>query len=406
MSEQQRKHEEFMQQALKLAQQAAQHNDVPVGCVIVQGDRVVGKGANQVQLTGIPTQHAEIVAIEDATRRLGSKFLDDCTLYVTLEPCAMCAGAIVLSRVPTVVYAAADAKTGAVRSVFELLESTSLNHTCLVRTGVLEQEAAALLTDFFAEKRLQHSAESNAEVLVESTDKHKSMNTGGTLYIVPTPIGNLDDVTKRTLITLREADIILCEDTRRTGQLLRHYGIVPKKLMSNHEHNEREKAEYVAQLILSGKKVAMVSDAGMPTISDPGYKTVETCVGLGCTVTALPGGTAAITAVAASGLPTNKIVFAGFAPPKKGRTTFIQEALSLPATTVFYESPHRVVQLLSELKALVSPLTRVVLARELTKMYEEFIRGTVAEVEAVVQARGSVKGECVVVVDNNSVGEG
>lgn len=402
MSETQRKHEQYMQQALQLALQAAEHHDVPVGCVIVRDNIVVGKGANQIQLTGIPTQHAEIVAIEDATRAIGNKFLDDCTLYVTLEPCLMCAGAIVLARIPTVVYAASDAKTGAVRSVFEMLENKHLNHTCVVRTGILEAEASEMLSAFFADKRKAAPVEDNVGTNVGTIAGLNSAVTG-TLWLVPTPLGNLDDVTKRALITLREADIILCEDTRRTGQLLRHYGIIPKRLMSNHDHNERQRSEYIPQLLQEGKSIALVSDAGMPTISDPGYRTVEACVAKGCKVVALPGGTAAITAVAASGLPTNKIYFAGFPPQKKGRATFLKEVLETPATIVFYESPHRVHQLVSEIQGLVSPLTKIVLARELTKMHEEFIRGTAAEVEKVLSDRGGVKGECVVLVSNTAV---
>ena len=142
-----------MQEALVLAEEAGRLGDVPVGCVIVRGDDIVGRGANEIQRMGDPTRHAEIVAIEQAVRTIGEKFLEDCTLYVTLEPCSMCAGAILLARIPTVVYGAADPKTGACRSMFELLDDPRLNHQATVRTGICEEECGALLRDFFARQR-------------------------------------------------------------------------------------------------------------------------------------------------------------------------------------------------------------------------------------------------------------
>ena len=141
-----------MKEALSEARQAGLRGDVPVGCVVVRNNVVVGRGSNEIELTGDPTRHAEILAIEDAAETIGDKFLDACTLYVTLEPCSMCAGAIVLARIPTIVFGAADPKTGAVRSVFELTDDPRLNHRCIVRTGMLEEECAALLTDFFENK--------------------------------------------------------------------------------------------------------------------------------------------------------------------------------------------------------------------------------------------------------------
>jgi tRNA(adenine34) deaminase len=142
-----------MRAALAEAEAAGAAGDVPVGCVIVRADTIIGRGCNRIQRDGDPTLHAEIVAIRDAARTLGAKFLDDCTLYVTLEPCSMCAGAIILARIPTVVYGAADPKTGACRSVFELCDDPRLNHQCIIRTGILEEDCSRLLSTFFASVR-------------------------------------------------------------------------------------------------------------------------------------------------------------------------------------------------------------------------------------------------------------
>lgn len=389
MSDVQRRHERYMRMAIDLAAQAALHGDVPVGCVVVRGDDVIGRGANAIERTGEPTRHAEIEAIEMATRAIGEKFLDACTLYVTLEPCSMCAGAIVLARIPTVVYGAADPKTGACRSVFELADDPRLNHRAVIRTGVLAEECAALLSDFFTERRREHQ---------DVAPAHAPAPQGAMLQLVPVPIGNLDDVTKRALMALRDADIIVCEDTRQTGSLLRHYNIVPKRLVSNHEHNERERAADIVRWLREGKRVVLVSDAGMPGISDPGYRAVRACLDAGLHVTALPGAAAFVTAVAASGMPTNTIFFAGFPPHKKGRERWLQGALDRPDTVVFYESPHRVVSFLHDVIAVAGADRAVVVARELTKLHEEYVRGTAQQVHEQLANRSSVKGECVVIV--------
>ena len=389
MSELQRRHEHYMRMAIDLASQAAAHGDVPVGCVIVRGEDVIGRGANAIERTGEPTRHAEIEAIEMATRAVGEKYLEDCTLYVTLEPCSMCAGAIVLARIPTVVYGAADAKTGACRSVFEIADDPRLNHRAVIRTGILAEECAELLSTFFANRRNDQS--------VHQPESSLPTNASA-LALVPVPIGNLDDVTKRALIALRNADIIVCEDTRSTGALLRHYGVVPKRLVSNHEHNERERAADIVRWLREGKQVVLVSDAGMPGISDPGYRAVRACVDAGLSVTALPGAAAFVTAVAASGMPTNTIFFAGFPPHKKGRERWLQGALARPDTAVFYESPHRVLSLLEDIITVAGPDRPVVVARELTKLHEEYVRGTAAHVREQLANRSSIKGECVVIV--------
>ncbi|MBU3741239.1 MAG: 16S rRNA (cytidine(1402)-2'-O)-methyltransferase [Candidatus Kapabacteria bacterium] len=393
MTDQQRRHERFMRMAIDLATAAAEHGDVPVGCVIVRGDEVVGRGANAIERTGEPTRHAEIEAIEMACRTVGEKFLDDCTLYVTLEPCSMCAGAIVLSRLPTVVYGAADPKTGACRSVFELADDPRLNHRAIIRTGVLADECAALLSKFFATRRQEHAPAVPAEAPAPAASALVP-----TLLLVPVPIGNLDDVTKRALKALRDADVIVCEDTRATGSLLRHYNIVPKRLVSNHEHNERERAAEIVRWLREGRDVVLVSDAGMPGISDPGYRAVRACLDAGLNVSALPGASAVITAVAASGLPTDAFAFAGFPPQKKGRRAWLEAALMRPETTVIYESPHRLASLLEEIRAVAGADRQVVVARELSKLHEEYIRGTAGEVHEQLANRPSIKGECVVLV--------
>ncbi|HBB25428.1 MAG TPA: 16S rRNA (cytidine(1402)-2'-O)-methyltransferase [Bacteroidetes bacterium] len=395
MSEVQRRHESFMRQALELAAEAAAEGDVPVGCVIVHNDEVIGRGSNEIQRRADPTRHAEIVAIEEAVRVRGEKFLADCTLYVTLEPCAMCAGAIVLARIPTVVYGAADPKTGACRSVFELVDDPRLNHKAVIRTGILEQECSTVLSDFFAAQR---SAPSPAWPHVSDMPS----TPGGILWLVPTPIGNLEDMTLRSVKTLREADVIVCEDTRNAGPLLKRYDVPRKPLLSYHEHNERERAQEIVQRVRGGQKVALISDAGMPGISDPGYRAVRACVESGLTVCALPGPSAGVTAVAASGLPTDRVLFAGFLPQKKGRTAALAELTSTPATIVLYESPHRLLTLLEEIVAVAGPDRPVVLAREISKRFEEYVRGSARNVHDVCSQRGSIKGECVVMIGPSS----
>ena len=396
MSEVARKHIQFMQEALVLAEEAGRLGDVPVGCVIVRGDEIVGRGANEIQRMGDPTRHAEIVAIEQAVRTIGAKFLDECTLYVTLEPCSMCAGAILLARIPTVVYGAADPKTGACRSVFEVLDDPRMNHQATIRTGICEDECGALLRDFFARQRERDDAPSEQP----TTAPHPS----GVLWLVPTPIGNLEDMTLRSVKTLREADVIVCEDTRHTSPLLKKYDVPRKTLLSYHEHNERERATEIAYRVSQGQRVALVSDAGMPGISDPGYRAVQACIEAGCRVVALPGASALTTAIAASGLPTDVFCFVGFPPQKKGRAQFLQTHLAYHGTVVMYESPYRLLELIDDIALYGGSERRVVVARELSKLHEEYIRGTAGEVSTMLRARGGVKGEIVVMISQATQG--
>ena len=399
-------HEHYMRLALEEARMAAEAGDVPVGCVIVHDGTVVGRGGNAIQQRSDPTRHAEMVAIEDAVSVLDRKFLDDCTLYVTLEPCAMCAGAIVLARIPTIVYGASDPKTGACRSVFEIVDDPRLNHRCIVRTGILEEECSTMLTAFFEARREGTQTE---DVAPREEDAHASARIDSTrqplepaLYLVPTPIGNLDDITRRAENVLRSADVIACEDTRHTGSLLRLLGIHAPRLLSNHDHNEQERASLFVQLVREGKRVALVSDAGMPAISDPGYRAVRACADAGIPVIALPGACAFVTAAAASGLPTNALYFGGFPPQKKGRQTFMRSVLERRETVVLYESPFRVGKLLDEVIALGGATRQVVVAREVSKKFEEYLRGTATDVAATIAARGGIKGECVVLLSGAS----
>lgn len=404
VSEVARKHDHYMREALVLAADAAKAGDVPVGCVIVRADEIVGRGANEIQRSGDPTRHAEMVAIEEAVRSIGEKFLDDCTLYVTLEPCAMCAGAIVLARIPIVVYGASDEKTGACRSVFEIVDHPQLNHRSTVRTGVLESECSAILSNFFSDQRKRDTSDS-------VTHTHDGFGTmgikqGGVLWLVPTPIGNLDDMTLRAVKTLREADVIVCEDTRHSSPMLKRYDVPKKPLLSYHEHNERDRAREIVERVSAGQRVALISDAGMPGISDPGYRAVRACIEAGLTVTALPGASAMITAAAASGLPTDVLTFVGFPPQKKGRTVFLERVLRQPGTIIMYESPYRIVDLLRDIEQITGPDRPTVVAREISKLHEEYIRGSVHDVVQNLVSRTSVKGECVVLIGGEvEVGE-
>ena len=216
------------------------------------------------------------------------------------------------------------------------------------------------------------------------------------LYIVPTPIGNLEDITLRAIRTLKEADYILAEDTRTTAFLLKHLGI-EKKLYSHHKFNEHATAASVAETIGEGRTVALVSDAGTPGISDPGFLLVRTCVEAGIEVETLPGATALIPALVQSGFPCDRFCFEGFLPQKKGRTKRLEELKDESRSIIFYESPFRVVKCLEQLAEVFGEDRKVSVSRELTKKFEQTVRGTIAEVVAHFREH-EPKGEFVIVV--------
>jgi 16S rRNA (cytidine1402-2'-O)-methyltransferase len=218
-----------------------------------------------------------------------------------------------------------------------------------------------------------------------------------TLYIVSTPIGNLEDITLRALRVLKEADLIACEDTRQTRKLLDHYGIA-KPVTSYHDHNEAARAAELIERLERGESIALVSDAGTPLISDPGYRLVAAAVLAGITVVPIPGPSAVMGALAAAGLATDSFRFCGFLPPKTSqRQKVFEELKHETCTLVFYEAPHRILETLEDLAA-VMPERPVVIARELTKLHEEFLRGTAVELRAALSARQSVKGEITLLI--------
>jgi 16S rRNA (cytidine1402-2'-O)-methyltransferase len=218
-----------------------------------------------------------------------------------------------------------------------------------------------------------------------------------TLYVVATPIGNLEDITFRAVRILKEVDWIACEDTRQTSKLLHHYEI-KTSTVSYHEHNEMERSAELVERLRQGQAGALVSDAGMPLVSDPGYRLVHAAVEAGISVQALPGASASLTALAASGLPTDQFHFGGFLPVKPGQRFHAIEAIRHEhATVIFYEAPHRILDALTDIESALGP-RQVVVGRELTKMHEEYLRGTAAEIRAVLASRDSVKGEFTVLI--------
>ena len=218
----------------------------------------------------------------------------------------------------------------------------------------------------------------------------------GTLYLVATPIGNLEDITLRALRVLRECDVVAAEDTRRTGQLLKHYGI-SKPLISCFAFNEARRSEEILERLRSGQRIALVTDAGSPGISDPGERVVRAARAAGARVEPVPGPCALVAALTASGLPTDEFHFVGFLPHKSGQRRRQLESLrNVAGTLVLYESPYRIEKLLEELNV-VFPERTVMLARELTKKFEEFLRGMSSELLALV-ARKPIKGEFVVLI--------
>ena len=227
----------------------------------------------------------------------------------------------------------------------------------------------------------------------------------GTIYLVATPLGNLEDITLRALRVLREVDLIACEDTRHTGKLLKHFEI-SKPLISFHEHNEATRARELVERALRGEMIAVVSDAGMPGISDPGYRVVQEAIAAGVTVVPLPGPVALETALAASGLPTDAFRFGGFLPAKSAQRRKVLESLADDTTTlVFYEAPHRIMKTLEDIITVLGDRPTVV-ARELTKVHEEFLRGSASQILTTLTQRGSVKGEITLLIGRGETATG
>jgi 16S rRNA (cytidine1402-2'-O)-methyltransferase len=216
------------------------------------------------------------------------------------------------------------------------------------------------------------------------------------LYLVPTPIGNLKDITLRAIEVLKEVDVILAEDTRTTSHLLNHYQIT-KPLSPYHQHNEHKIVQHLVSQLLEGKKMAVVTDAGTPGISDPAFLLVRECVKAGVKVECLPGATAFVPALVNSGIPTNRFVFEGFLPLKKGRQTLLKQLAEEERTMIFYESPMRLVKTLEEFAIYFGAERICSVSRELTKMFEENKRGTLTEIAGYFKEK-TVKGEIVIVV--------
>ncbi len=218
------------------------------------------------------------------------------------------------------------------------------------------------------------------------------------LYLVATPIGNLEDITLRALRVLKEVDVIACEDTRQTQKLLNHYSIATRTT-SYHEHNEATKAAELVKDMQEGASIALVTDAGMPGISDPGYRLVALSIRHHIPVVPVPGASAFLAALVASGLPTDSFRFTGFLPPKRGeRRTALVSIKNSPRTQVFYEAPHRIVEALEDVVEVLGAARQVVVAREVTKIHEEFLRGTAADILATLKSRDAVKGEITLLI--------
>jgi 16S rRNA (cytidine1402-2'-O)-methyltransferase len=221
----------------------------------------------------------------------------------------------------------------------------------------------------------------------------------GRLYLVATPIGNLADITYRAVKLLAEVDEVLAEDTRQTSKLLNHYSI-EQKLTPFHQHNEHKVLSHVVEQLKNGKTYALCSDAGTPGISDPGFLLVRACVENNIPVESLPGATAVIPALTISGLPCDKFVFEGFLPHKKGKQTAIKKLLEEERTTVFYESPHRLLKTLTQMKEILGNERKAVVCRELTKKFEETVRGSLLEVYNYFENK-PIKGEIVLIIAGN-----
>jgi len=253
--------------------------------------------------------------------------------------------------------------------------------------------------DSEAETETKPSSEKTAPV------RQAAVSAGPALYLVGTPIGNLEDITLRALRVLKEVDVIACEDTRQTQKLLNHYAIATRTT-SYHEHNEMTKSAELVKEMQEGASVALVTDAGMPGISDPGYRLIALAIRHHLPVVPVPGASAFLAALVASGLPTDSFRFSGFLPAKRGeRRAALESVKSSPRTQVFYEAPHRIVETLTDVVEVLGEGRHVVVAREVTKLHEEFLRGRAAEVLDNLKAREAVKGEITLLIGKAEDGE-
>jgi 16S rRNA (cytidine1402-2'-O)-methyltransferase len=231
-----------------------------------------------------------------------------------------------------------------------------------------------------------------------NTPSNGASAPGPKLYLVATPIGNLEDITLRALRILKEVDLIACEDTRQTQKLLNHYGI-EKRTVSYHEHNEMTRAAELIVDVERGASIALVTDAGMPGISDPGFRLIALAIRHHVPVVPVPGAPAFLTALVASGLPTDSFRFSGFLPPKKGkRREVLENIMGSPRTQVFYEAPHRLLETMEDIVQVLGLNRQVVIAREVTKLHEEFLRGRAGELLERLRERGEIKGEITLLI--------
>jgi len=235
------------------------------------------------------------------------------------------------------------------------------------------------------------------------TNSSHSLSSG--LYMVATPIGNLEDITLRALRVLKESDVIACEDTRQTQKLLNHYAIATRTT-SYHEHNEMTRAPELIVELEQGARIALVSDAGMPGISDPGFRLVSLAIRHHIPVVPIPGSSAFLAALVASGLPTDSFRFSGFLPAKVGQRRQVLESIrESPRTQVFYEAPHRLMEALEDIVQVLGDERHVVIAREVTKLHEEFLRGHAAEILETLKLRGDIKGEITLLIGKAEAAE-
>jgi 16S rRNA (cytidine1402-2'-O)-methyltransferase len=240
---------------------------------------------------------------------------------------------------------------------------------------------------------------------MKDVERQITASAGPALYLVGTPIGNLEDITLRALRMLKEVDVIACEDTRQTQKLLNHYAITTRTT-SYHEHNEITKSAELVKEMQEGANVALVTDAGMPGISDPGYRLISLAIRHRVPVVPIPGASAFLAALVASGLPTDSFRFSGFLPAKRGERRAALEAVrSSPRTQLFYEAPHRIVETLTDVVEVLGEARHVVIAREVTKLHEEFLRGRAGEVLENLKAREAVKGEITLLIGKAEEGE-